>query len=281
VSAPPAPRPPRTYLFVPANRPDRYERALASGADAVIIDLEDAVAPDHKATARQTLQQWLAARPAGAPRVVVRINAPGTAGHGDDFALCALPAVRAVMLPKAERTDDASAIAALRPDLRVIALVESALGIAQARALAASPTIERLAFGNLDLALDLGLRGHSEDDLAPYRAELVLASRLAGLPAPIDGVTTAIDDEAVLRADVQRARRLGFGAKLCIHPKQLPLVRAGWLPNAAELAWAQRVVQAAGSAEGAAVAVDGTMVDAPVLQRAQALLDEAAAGATS
>jgi citrate lyase subunit beta/citryl-CoA lyase len=159
----------------------------------------------------------------------------------------------------------------------VIALIESALGIANARALATLPVVERLAFGNLDLALDLGLRGHGEDDLAPHRAEVVLASRLAGLPAPIDGVTPALDDEARLRVDVQRARRLGFGAKLCIHPRQVAAVHEGLTPNEAEVAWARRVVEAAGSAEGAAVVVDGTMVDTPVLRRARAILEEAGA----
>lgn len=269
--------PPRSYLFVPASRPDRYERALASGADAVIIDLEDAVAPADKAAARDSLRQWLQARRGDASGVVLRINALGTPWHGEDFALCALPAVASVMLPKAERADAMNAVAALRPALHVIALIESALGVANARALAALPVVQRLAFGNLDLALDLGLRGHGEDDLAPYRAEVVMASRLAGLPAPIDGVTAAIDDDERLRTDLQRARRLGFGAKLCIHPRQVPVVHLGLAPGEAELEWARRVVQAAGSAEGAAVAIDGTMVDTPVLLRARAILDEAAA----
>jgi citrate lyase subunit beta/citryl-CoA lyase len=269
--------PPRTYLFVPASRPDRYQRALASGADAVIIDLEDAVAPADKLAARDALRTWLAQRPADAAPVVVRINAFGTPWHGDDFALCAAPGVGAVMLPKAERADACNAIAALRADLRVIALIESAAGLAQVRTLAALPAVQRLAFGQLDFALDLGLRGHDEDDLAVHRAEVVMASRLAGLPAPIDGVTTALDDDARLRADVLRARRLGFGAKLCIHPKQVAPAREALAPSEAELGWARRVVAAAGSAEGAAVAVDGAMVDAPVLQRARDLLDEAVA----
>ena len=269
--------PPRCYLFVPATRPDRFERALASGADAVIIDLEDAVAAHHKPTARIALQQWLAGRAARQPRVVVRINAAATPWHADDLALCAHPGVGAVMWPKAERADALHAAARARHDLRVIALVESARGIAHAREIAGTAGVARLAFGNLDLALDLGLRGHDEDDLAPHRAEVVLASRLAGLPAPIDGVTPSIDDDTRLRADVLRSRRLGFGAKLCIHPRQLPVVRAGLTPSEADLQWARRVVQAAGSAEGAAVAVDGTMVDTPVLLRARAILDEAAA----
>jgi citrate lyase subunit beta / citryl-CoA lyase len=268
---------PRCYLFVPATRPDRFERALASGADAVIIDLEDAVAANDKPSARAALQQWLGGRRPDAPQVIVRINAAATPWHAGDLALCADAGVAAVMWPKAERADALHAAARSRHGLRVIALVETARGIANARHIAGTPGVARLAFGSLDLALDLGLRGHDEDDLAPHRAELVLASRLAGLPAPIDGVTPSIDDDKRLNADVQRARRLGFGAKLCIHPRQLPAVRRGLAPSEADLQWARRIVQAAGSAEGAAVVVDGTMVDTPVLLRARAILDEAAA----
>lgn len=267
--------PPRSYLFVPANRPDRYERALASGADAVIVDLEDAVAPADKPAAREMLQRWLAARPVGAPAVIVRVNAVGTPWHAADLDLCAWAGVAGVMLPKAESAAALAPVAARRAGLAVIALIESALGLAGAREIAAAPGVQRLAFGSIDLALDLSLRGASEDDLAPHRAEIVLASRLAGLAAPIDGVTTAIDDLALLGADVRRARRLGFAAKLCIHPRQIAGVHEGLAPSAAELDWARRVVAAAGAVEGAALAVDGAMVDKPVLQRALATLRDA------
>jgi citrate lyase subunit beta/citryl-CoA lyase len=271
---------PRSYLFVPASRPDRYERALASGADAVIVDLEDAVAAAHKPAARESLQRWLSSRPHDAPAITVRINAAGTPWHDADLALATQSGVAALMVPKGERTALLSTVAARRDGLGVIALIESARGIAAAREIAAAPGVTRLAFGSIDLALDLGLRNAVEDDLAPYRAELVLASRLAGLPAPVDGVTAAIDDAALLVADVQRARRLGFGAKLCIHPRQVRAVHQGLAPAPPEVAWARRIVEAAGSAGGGAVAVDGTMVDAPVLERARTILRDAQAPAS-
>jgi citrate lyase subunit beta/citryl-CoA lyase len=148
--------------------------------------------------------------------------------------------------------------------------------MAAVEALAAAPGVARLVFGSLDFQVDLGMSDPCEDDLLPFRARLVLASRLAGIESPIDGVTTAIDDETRLREDVLRARRLGFGGKLCIHPRQVATVKAGFAPTEAELAWARAVVRASEEAKGAAVAVHGRMVDKPVLLRAQAIL----AGAT-
>ena len=166
---------------------------------------------------------------------------------------------------------------AARHDLRVIALVESARGIAHAREIAGTPGVARLAFGSLDLALTSGCAATTKTTSRRTAPRSCWRRAWPGCRRPIDGVTPSIDDDARLRADVQRARRLGFGAKLCIHPRQLPAVREGLAPSEADLQWARRVVQAAGSAEGAAVAVDGTMVDTPVLLRARAILDEAAA----
>ena len=156
--------------------------------------------------------------------------------------------------------------------------MESAAGLAGLAALAGAPGVLRLAFGTIDLQVDLGLKDATEDELGPFRLQLVLASRLAGIAAPVDGVSVAIDDEDRLRADVQRARRLGFGGKLCIHPKQVGAVNRGLAPGEAELDWARRVLAAAVASGGAAVAVDGKMVDKPVLLRAEALLREAGAG---
>jgi citrate lyase subunit beta/citryl-CoA lyase len=262
----------RAWLFVPGNRPERFDKALAAGADQVIIDLEDAVPPADKAAARVALVTWLATT---AARVAVRINAADTAWFAEDLMLVDQPAVAAVVLPKAEDPALLAALAARRQGLALVPLIESAAGIAAARAMAAAPGVERLAFGHLDLQVDLGLRGASEDDLLPYRAEIVLASRLAHIAAPLDGVTTAIDDAEGLAADVARARRLGFGGKLCIHPKQVGSVRAGFAPAEAEIAWAQRVLAAAAQAGGAAIAVDGKMVDRPVMLRAEAILRHA------
>ena len=258
-------------LFVPGNRPDRFDKALAAGASAVIIDLEDAVAPADKNAARAAVAAWL--RPQHG--VILRINSADTPWFEDDLALCGAAGVAAVMCPKAESAESLAIItAAGAPAL--LPLVESAAGLAHLAALAAAPGVWRLAFGSIDLQVDLGMKDATEDELLPIRLQLLLASRLAGIAAPLDGVSTAIDDEARLRQDVQRARRLGFGGKLCIHPRQLAVVRAGMAPSHEELAWARRVLAAAGSAQGAALAVDGKMVDKPVLLRAQALLDEAA-----
>jgi len=260
-------RQPRSYLFVPGDRPERIAKARASGADAVIVDLEDAVAPAGKTAARDAVAGAL--DPA-AP-VVLRINGAETAWFDDDARLATHPGVAAVMLPKAAAVEPVTALRSASGGRPVLALIESAAGMANLKALAAAPGVVRLVFGSIDFQLELDI---ADDDLAllPFRMRLVLASRVAGLPAPVDGVTTALDDAARIEAEARRARSLGFGAKLCIHPRQVAFVNGAFSPSEAELAWAQRVVDAAAAADGAAVAVDGKMVDAPVLVRARRLL---------
>ncbi len=261
---------PRTYLFIPGDRPERFAKAMASGADAVIVDLEDAVAPAAKDRARSALSAWLGA---GHGPVVVRINDAASSGFAADLAVAAHPGVTAIMLAKAERADDLGRVHAEAPQAALLPLIETAQGIDRLRELASAAGVQRLVFGSIDFQLDLGIDGDDDDDeLLLFRSQIVLASRLAGLAAPVDGVSTAIDDAVAVGAATRRARRLGFGAKLCIHPRQLAAVQAGFAPGADELAWAERVVAAAASAAGGAVAVDGRMVDRPVLLRAQALL---------
>ncbi|MBC5762819.1 CoA ester lyase [Ramlibacter sp. GTP1] len=261
---------PRTYLFVPADRPERYSKALASGADAVIVDLEDAVAPGAKRGARDALAGSLDE----ATPLIVRVNAAGSPWFEEDLALCRHPGVAALLLPKAESIDVVChAFESTFKD--VLPIVESARGLEEVRAMARVPGVVRLAFGSIDLALDLGIDcapGGGEAELQPYRAQVVLASRLAGLPAPIDGVSTAIEDAAALRADAERSRRLGFGAKLCIHPRQIAVVRAAFSPDPQRIDWARRVCAAFEAAGGAAVAVDGEMIDLPVVERARVVL---------
>lgn len=261
---------PRTYLFVPADRPERYAKALASGADAVIVDLEDAVAPGAKRGARDALAGSLDE----ATPLIVRVNAAGSPWFEEDLALCRHPGVAALLLPKAESIDVVChAFESTFKD--VLPIVESARGLEEVRAMARVPGVVRLAFGSIDLALDLGIDcapGGGEAELQPYRAQVVLASRLAGLPAPIDGVSTAIEDAAALRADAERSRRLGFGAKLCIHPRQIAVVRAAFSPDPQRIDWARRVCAAFEAAGGAAVAVDGEMIDLPVVERARVVL---------
>ena len=262
----------RTYLFVPADRPDRFDKALASAADRVVIDLEDAVAPANKGLAREALQARLAQASADERRrIVVRINDEQTAYFDDDLALLQSGHVTEVMLPKCERAASVARLRAACPELAVLALIESARGVLAAPALAAAPGVQRLVFGTVDFALEMDLSGDPVGfDFAA--AQLALASRAAGILGPVAGVTTAIDDEVLLRSELARARAHGFSAKLCIHPRQVGVVHAALAPSAAELEWARKVVAASAAAQGAAVQLDGRMVDRPVLLRAQALL---------
>jgi citrate lyase subunit beta/citryl-CoA lyase len=262
----------RSFLFVPGNRPERFDKACAAGADAVILDLEDAVAPAAKSDARDAVRRWLDA----GGRAWLRINGSDTEWHDDDLALLALTGVAGVVLPKAERVDELQAVAArARAGLPLVPLVETARGLWDARALAGVPGVARLAFGSVDFQLDTGIAGDGEE-LLYARSHLVLASRVAGAMAPVDGVTVDLDDAQVLAADVARARRLGFGGKLCIHPKQVAAVNEGFLPPLAEVEAARRIVAAARDAGDGAVRLDGKMIDKPVIERARAVL--AAAG---
>ncbi|MGV6873781.1 HpcH/HpaI aldolase/citrate lyase family protein [Pseudochelatococcus sp. B33] len=254
----------RAPLFVPANRPERFAKAAASGADAVILDLEDAVAAKVKDAARAALASDFTDMP-----VIVRINAIGTPWHEADVAAVTPLPVAAVMLPKAEEAGAVTAVARVLGH-PVIALVESARGLANACTIAAAEGVARLAFGSIDFCADLGC-AHLREVLLPPRSELVLASRLAGIAAPIDGVTVQLDDPTVTHEDAAHARALGFTGKLCIHPKQIAEVKRAFAPTEAEIAWARQVLA---SGDGA-VSVDGAMVDEPVRIRARAILVQA------
>jgi citrate lyase subunit beta/citryl-CoA lyase len=295
---------PRSYLFVPADRPERIAKALASGADAVIVDLEDAVAPEAKSGARQSLVAWLedqacvtaraaTASPDGGVAghlpvplptpLFVRTNSAGTPWFQDDLQVCSLPGVHGIVLPRAQTLDELATVQAAAPQRVLLPLIETALGMQAAVTLASAPGVQRLVFGSLDLQADLGIEADDEGEeeaLLAFRSHLVLASRLGGLAAPVDGVSTALQDEAVVQRDTVRARRLGFGAKLCIHPKQVTAVHRGFAPSAEDVAWARRVLKVYEAAQQAgghgAVAVDGKMVDAPVLRRAHTVLERSA-----
>lgn len=279
----------RSYLFVPADRPERYGKALASGADAVIIDLEDAVAPEAKATARAALLAWAADQPALAARIWIRINDDTTPWFAADLALLRAVQPAGAMLPKAESAAQVAAVAAvLPPHAGVIALIETARGVHEVDAVATASRVARLAFGTLDYALDLNLPDAA--DLAPQPSQpaiqhdwrglaypasrIAIAARLAGLPPPIAGVTAAINDAAALLADFNLARACGFGAKLCIHPAQIAPVHDALAPTPEQEAWALRVLAVLESGHGSqgAARVDGRMVDRPLLLKARALL---------
>jgi len=268
---------PVTYLFVPGNRPERFAKAQASGADAVIFDLEDAVSPGDKDQARADVRAWVALHRDVAGRVVVRINDVTTPWFDADLDLLREAAVGLVMLPKAEAAESIAAVtAALAAAGRVLPLIETARGVENLAAIAAAPGVQRLVFGTLDYAVDLDLSG-DERGLGYAAARIAHVSRCAGLASPVGGVTPAIDDEARLLADLAFGRAFGFGAKLCIHPKQVAVIHAAMEPTSVQVDWARRVLAAAAGAPGA-VQVDGRMVDRPVLLKAQAILDRASTG---
>jgi citrate lyase beta subunit len=256
----------RSYLFVPATRPDRVGKALASGADAVIVDLEDAVAEADKDAARQSLGRLEPAGPC-----VVRINGADTPHHREDLAAVAsLDWVSAVLVPKVEEPGVVDAVRSALPAGRpVLAIVESARGILAAETIATGG-VARLVFGVVDYLADLGV-GPSPEVLHYPRSRLVLASVAAGLPRPVDGPHLAIGDTAALASDAVAAKALGFGAKICIHPAQVPVVNDAFAPTAAEVSWATGVLDAAASNSGA-FAYDGAMVDEPVLRRARGIV---------
>jgi citrate lyase subunit beta / citryl-CoA lyase len=265
-----------TALFVPGNRPERFAKAAASGADVVIIDLEDAVAAGDKAAARREAVAALSGGGSGV-RALVRPNAPGTAEYdGDVRALLDLASrpghgLLGVMVPKAEDPEQLAALAASLPrDVPLVALVESALGLVNAVDLARVPGVARLAFGAIDFALDIDADG-GDRFLDHARSQLVVASRAAGIAAPLDSPATAIRDTEPVAESARLGRGFGFGGKLCIHPAQLPAVRAAYTPSAEQLEWARSVL----AAEGGAAQVDGQMVDRPVTDRARRIMERA------
>lgn len=263
--------PDRSYLFVPGDRPDRFDKALNTGAHAVIVDLEDAVLPENKDSARRQVAQWLGTQ--GQP-VYLRVNAVDTPWHGQDCALLQHPHVRGVMLPKSGNPAHLQQLArALQPGQTLVPLIETVEGWFNLQALSQCPRVERLAFGSVDFMADSGIQGDGAE-LDTVRTHLVLHSRLAGLLAPIDGVSLAIDDEQQLQADVLRSKRWGFGAKLCIHPRQIAAVHQGFAPSEKEIQWARKVLQALENGAAGAIAVDGKLVDRPVVLLAQSILAE-------
>ncbi|MCC2111420.1 MAG: CoA ester lyase [Hyphomicrobiales bacterium] len=259
---------PVTYLFVPGDRPDRFAKALASGADRIILDLEDAVRQEVKSEARAAIRSaeldW--------SKILIRINDAASPHFAADCeTLAAVPAA-GVVIPKAERaaTLDEVRRAAGRP-IELIPQIETVAGLYGLDGLLAVEYVSRAAFGHLDFALDLG-SAPDWDALAAARSMLVLRSRLAGAGAPIDSVTPDLRDIARLTEEAAAARRFGFGAKLLIHPGQVEPVAQTFAPSAHERAWAERVIAAVANAGAGAVALDGKMIDKPVEDAARRIL---------
>lgn len=261
-----------SYLFVPASRPDRFERALTSGADAVIIDLEDAVATAEKDIA---LRHLLVALDAGLSRpAYVRINAADSEWFERDVAALSGAArgdLAGVFVPKTESAETIARVdAAIGGGSQVIALVESAAGVARARQIAAAPGMARFAVGAADLSFDLDTEIVSATIDWVY-AHLVVESRLAGLAAPVASPPFEIRDLEIVEREAVRLRGLGATAQMCIHPGQIAPIHAGFLPTADRIEWARRVVAATAATDGVAQ-VDGRMIDKPLRERAERIL---------
>ena len=263
----------RSLLFVPGNRPERFAKAIASGADAVVLDLEDAVPPAQKAAARAAVGEALRAAPGAVP-LILRVSAPGSAAGAQDLAwLSQQPVPAGVMVAKSESADDLAAVRRAASEAALLPLIESAAGHAALGQLAAAPGVLRLVVGHIDFMADTGLRcSEDERELDPLRFAVAMHTRLQHLEAAVDGVTTAIDDDDRLRRDTRRALNFGFGAKLCIHPRQVAVVHEALAPAADEIDWARRVIAADAAAAGAAVQLDGRMVDLPVVLQARRTL---------
>lgn len=264
----------RTALFVPASRPERIPKALACQADRVIVDLEDAVQADAKATARQHIAAFAANHPAS--QILVRINDATTPWFEEDLALCrTLPSIIGIVLPKAETGQQIQQAAATGK--RVMPIIESARGADNLAEICREKSVSRIAFGNLDFSLDLGLDTGSSGAaivLDHVRCQLVLQSRLAGIAAPLYGVWPDIKDETGLTHTAQLAKGMGFSGLLCIHPLQVVTVNAVFSATPKEIEWAERVLKIVQETGTAVFKLDGEMVDMPVIERARRIVQQ-------
>lgn len=257
----------RTMLCVPGDRPDRFDEAAGAGAGAVVLDLEGAVAPDAKERARAHVTEWLGSGHREG-RAVVRINPPGTPWHGADLRAVAAHRIP-LMLPGAEDPEAVRRTAAAAgPDCVLLPVVETPAGIERAAEVCAVQGVVRAAFGGAGLAARLGV-GHDDPQALAYaRSRLVMASAAARIAPPVDGAASDLSSSGVLVEEIQHARRLGFGGKLCVHPEQVRPVDEGFAPSEAELDWAREV-----SAAGEEVSVvEGRLIDEHVRERARRLL---------
>jgi citrate lyase beta subunit len=262
----------RSLLFAPGSDERKLAKALSSAADGVVCDLEDAVAPADKDAARGVVASSLAAADAG-PARLVRVNAAGTAWFDDDLAFAATLELDGLVLPKASP----EAIAALGEDgPPVVAIVETAMGLRQAFEIATQPRAEALLLDSVDLAAEVGLEPRQDAQEILYaRSKVAIDSAAAGLRGPLDVVHLDFGDQAGLEEQCRLARALGFRGKACIHPGQIETINRVFAPSDDEVAWARRVVEAFETQSEGVLAVNGTMVDKPVVERARRILAEA------
>lgn len=280
----------RSLLFVPGAEPRKLERAREASADTLIFDLEDAVPPDKKAEARGHVGAALRAGGFGDAELAVRVNAPGSDDLAADLDAVLAAGCRTLLLPKAESPDAiARVVEMLRSRtggqgsaaaVQLLLLVESPLGIASALALGrVDASVAALCFGHADFSLEMGLReaDASRGVTLHARCTLAIAAKAGGV-APIDSVYLAVKDEAGFRADAELGLALGFEGKLCIHPRQAELANQVYTPRPEEIAHARRILEAADEARAhgrGVFALDGKMIDAPIVAVQRRVLDRA------
>jgi citrate lyase subunit beta/citryl-CoA lyase len=272
------PDPPiRSYLYVPGSDPRRIENALASEADAVVLDLEDAVAPNRKEEARETVAGFL--RSGDEKPIFVRVNVPGSALAEEDIKAVAEPNLAGLRLPKTESAEAVRRVAKRLEDLRCEAgiqcLIESALGLELVFEIArAHERVVGMSLGEADLAADLGVR--DDVGLLYARSRLVVATRAAGLPGPVQSVYTNVRDEEGLRRSTEEGKNQGFVGRSAIHPKQLSTINEVFTPTECEVAEAvdllARLEESAGAGTGALALEDGRFVDEAVVGSARLTL---------
>ncbi len=264
----------RSFLFVPANRPERFLKATASGADAVILDLEDSVPFESKKDARLAIKSsWQELKRSGIS-LVIRINSPETKWGLEDLDFFqGLDGLNGVMVPKCESSSSLNRVSQNFIGVPLLPIIESAAGYLALPEIAKTAYVSRLVVGHIDFLADSGMLC-SEDqlELNSLRFQVAMCSRVGGLAPAIDGVTVSVDDVELIRADAERSIRFGFGGKLCIHPKQISIVHEILAPSADQISWAKKVIDAMEISGGAAVQLDGKMIDLPVLLQAKRLL---------
>lgn len=272
----------RSVLFIPAVRPEFLAKAPGRGADAIVIDCEDATPPAAKVQARGAARAATADLVAARCQTIIRINSPGSAWCDGDIAEAVTGSLAAVMVPKVETTAEldrltAGLAEAGHPGVGIIAGLESAFGVADARLLLSHPQVVGAYFGAEDFIADMaGVRTPSNDEVRVARGLVALAGRLGGVPV-LDIVVSDFGDHRRFDVEAAEARALGYAGKLCIHPSQVVLANEAFTPSTAEVDRARRMLAAyeAGLAEGhAAIAFEGQMVDEPLVRQARRLLDQ-------
>ena len=260
----------RSFLFVPGDRPERFAKAAASGAHAIIIDLEDAVAPGDKVDARRNIIKYLDGTKDG--NILVRINDAESTFYEGDLDVARHPNLSGVILPKANSRHVTELVYKL--ERSIWPLVETVQGVSEVDEFAQLPNVKRLLLGTIDLSLEMCLdmtHPGGKAMLDQARFKLVCASGLAAIASPIDGVFPSLEDQPGLVATAESARASGMGGMMCIHPRQIGAVHAAFSPSATDIEWAEAVIEAS-VGEKSSFRFRGQMIDKPVLDRARNVL---------